>query len=471
MKTTYHFQLISLLLVLFTVCACNKNLDIEPEGVMTEQSALGEKSTAENMLAGAYQQMFLAMNGTAYTIGDLTTGIATATTNGWYSGMVEPNDGVIANIWNNAYAAINLANVLINKLPIYAKFDQQTQHEYVAEARFIRAFGYLQLIKLFGEGALQNKPDQMGVLLRQQSFDGYDGSQITARATNKQVYDLIQSDLDTAIEVLPASYKDQVNTYCRATSTAAAALAARVSIYRHDYVSCIKYADMVLSDPDRVLAGSPVDVFKNNFGGNGTQYPFNKEIIFAFPVSYNKDPTQYVQHNITYINGYISPDSTFVASYYSNDLRKTEMIDTVTNYNGDIAVTVKFSDPDYKDNVVMLRLSEVILNKAEALAFKDGKSQMAVDLLNKIHQRAFAPGQQPVKYLLSDFINTDALITQILQEKKWELAFEGLDRYDEIAAGKKPNPTLSADKYALPIPQYDIEITNGVIKQNPGYIK
>lgn len=460
-----------LFILMLALGACNKHLDIAPEGVMTEQSALEEQRTAEDMLAGAYQQMFLAMSGDAYTIGDLTTGIATATTNEWYTGMVEPNDGVVAGFWDDAYAAINLANVIINQLPRYARFDPAVQKQFVAESRFVRAFSYLQLIKLFGDGALENKPEGLSVPLRLEGFEGYDGSQIIPRSTNKEIFSLIRSDLDSAIARLPEKYDVLVNTYCRATKASAAALAARVALYMRDYEACITYCDIALSDPGHVLAASPKDVFQDNTNGNSVDYPFDKEVLFAFPVSYNKDPTQYAKHNIYYVQGYIKPDSAFVASYAPEDLRKTVMIDTVATYNGDIAVTVKFSDPNRLDNLVMLRLAEVLLNKAEAMVFKDGVSQGAVDLLNKVHQRAFAPENKPPVYVPGDFANREALIHQILQEKKWELAFEGLDRYDEIAAGVKPNDQLPENKYALPIPQYDVEITGGIIKQNPGYIK
>jgi len=447
--------------------ACTKKLDIAPEGVLTEQTALQEKSTAQDLVAGAYQQMFLGLNGDTYTIGDLTTGIAQEFNNSYYTGAIDPNDGTVASIWNNSYAAINLANVIITKLKKYAQFDTVSQNQFVAEARFIRAFSYFTLLELYGDGALEDKKDNMCVPLRLQSFDGYDGSQNIPRSTNDQVYAQIIDDLNNAIATLPVSYPNQPDEYSRATQSAAAALAARVMLYRHDYTQCTIYCDQALADANHVLAASPVDVFPDNSSGN-TPYAFNKEVIFGFPVSYNNDPTQYAQHNIYYEYGDVYPDSTFLRSYNQSDLRLT-MVDTIDNYGTPLALPVKFSDPNLRDNLVMIRLAEVVLTKAEALAFLNGVNQTSVDLLNQIHQRAFAVGNKPVLYTTSDFAQPQDLIDQILQEKKWEFAYEGRDRFEEIAAGKAPNPVLPENKYELPIPQYDIDITSGLIKQNPGY--
>lgn len=468
MNTKYNYTFILMIAFIF-LSACNKKLDIAPEGVLTEQSTLQQKSTAEGLLAGAYQQLFLGFNSDAYTLGDLTTGISQASANNWYTGIIDPNDATVASIWNNTYAAINLANVIITKLKLNAQFDMASQNQFVAEAKFIRAFAYLKLVTLFGDGALEGKNDNMGVPLRLEAFNGYDGSQNIPRATSGEVYAQIINDLDSAIAVLPANYTTQPEAYSRATRAAAEALAARAELYMHNYTKCNKYCDQVLTDVNHTLAASPVDVFPNNSSGN-RPFTFNKEILFAFPVSYNNDPTQYAYHNIYYVYGYVYPDSTFLRSYLANDLRLT-MIDTVNNFGSDLAIPVKFSDPNFHDNLVMLRLAEIVLTKAEALTFMNGVNQTSIDLLNEIHQRAFSIGEKPVPYTVADFSQPNDLIHQILQEKKWEFAFEGLDRFDEIAAGMPPNSTLPESKYALPIPQHDIDITSGIIKQNPGYLQ
>ena len=129
-----------------------------------------------------------------------------------------------------------------------------------------------------------------------------------------------------------------------------------------------------------------------------------------------------------------------------------------------------------RDNLVILRLAEIYLNKAEALTKKSGLTQTAVDLLNAIHTRAGLPA-----FTLAGFANADALFFAIIRERRWEFAFEGMDRFDQIRIGEKAglpadlgirnlNTSLTnPDFWALPIPENDVVITQGLIKQNPGY--
>ena len=55
----------------------------------------------------------------------------------------------------------------------------------------------------------------------------------------------------------------------------------------------------------------------------------------------------------------------------------------------------KFSDTNDIDNMVMMRIPEIMLDKAEALVMLNGVNQPSIDLLNQIHQRSFVPGQAP----------------------------------------------------------------------------
>ena len=122
--------------------------------------------------------------------GDLTTGIATSSSPRYISGAIDSRDqGIASFLGDNYYATINLANVCITKLA--SKCDSYSvglQQQFIGEAKFIRAFCYLNLLKLFGDGALQGKMNNMGVPLQLQSYNGYDGSQNIPRSTNSQVY-------------------------------------------------------------------------------------------------------------------------------------------------------------------------------------------------------------------------------------------------------------------------------------------
>ena len=88
---------------------------------------------------------------------------------------------------------------------------------------------------------------------------------------------------------------------------------------------------------------------------------------------------------------------------------------------------------DYGNDVIYMRLAEVKLTYAEALArCNNAVTQEAVDQLNDIHQRAFADGSKPELYTTGDFASVNDFQEAVLRERNRELAYEGLHRWDII---------------------------------------
>jgi len=457
-----------LIWVAAVLASCNKKLNLAPEGTLTQDALLSDSTNVAAFIAGAYISLWNGCNGDEYLIGDVATGTVQSYSSIYVVGSYDPLNTTTQTFWNNNYATVNLANTVIADLGANAAFNKTLQRQYIAEAKFIRAYSYFNLLRLYGDGALQGKMTNLGVPLNLQPYGGYTDKQNIPRSTNGEVYAQILQDLGEAIPDLPAKYSTDLMERSHATPGSARALAARVNLYMGNYDSCNALCDLVLGDPDYELMPSAASVFPNNTSGAGS-YPFNPEIIFAFPSSYNNDPTQYAYNNLYYDYGYSTVSDSFRTTYQQGDIRNTVMFDTVVSYGTSMIIPVKFSDPTDRDNLVMIRLAELVLNKAEALVGLNGVNQTSVDLLNSIHQRAFPPGHAPAPYTLSSFASAQSLVGQILQEREWELALEGHDRFDRIRLGKQPNPLLPAAKYALPIPQSEIDITGGLIVQNPGY--
>ena len=112
-----------------------------------------------------------------------------------------------------------------------------------------------------------------------------------------------------------------------------------------------------------------------------------------------------------------------------------------------------------------------ILARAEALNELNGPSQEAVDLINKIRERAFGNAEHNLK--LADYPSKDALRAAILQERSWELFLEGYNRMDLIRHGvyietmkKKGSTNVSTNHLLLPIPQSELNM-NPNLTQNP----
>jgi len=461
MKHRYNFYGL-LTLILMVLGACNKQLDLVPENNLVEEQVLADKATAERLLAGGFYTQF-STERSAFVMSDQSTGIAYVVTNNFYLGTLDPNQSNVSSFWQTHYKVINIANVIINNLPAEAKFDLNTQKQYIAEAKFLRAYSYFRLALLFGYKVLgSNSEANPCVPLQLSPYVGASASQIIPRSTNKEVFDQVVQDLEEAIPDLPASYPGVINMdmklRSRAVKSVGRAFLSRVYLYLGNYDKAVTNANLVLTDNNYVLAASPADVFPNNKSviSGPANIPFNKEVIYGYPISYSTLPA-----DLKYI-----AEAGFIQTYSANDIRGTTMI---TKDVKNQLLTSKYTSPAFFDNIMVIRLSEVMLNKAEALARRDGLNQTSVDILNAIYQRAFPAAQKPVPYTLASFVDKNALITRILQERRWEFAFEGHDRFDKLRAGLPINPVLPLNRYALPVPQSEIDITSGVVAQNLGY--
>lgn len=476
MKRIYLYLLFAITVA--GISACNKQLDLAPENDLVEDQVLEDKVTAERLLVGGFYSQFLIERKTLPVI-DLSSGITTITANNFYTGNLDENLSNSKDIWAGHYVVINIANVIINNLPSKAKFDVSVQKRLIAEAKFLRAYSYFRLATVFGDrwykGA--SAAGNPCVPLRLEGFFRSDEQQIIPRATNKQILDQVIKDLEEAIPDLPVNYSEapsgtqDVKLRSRAVKSVGQAFLSRVSLYLNKYDDAISNADLVLNDANYQLAVSPAVVFPNNVAvtTGPSNIPYNKEVVYGYPVSWNYYSTSSTAHSYQ-----DALDPAFLATYNANDIRSTTMV-LIRTVEGSPVVTTqrssKYTSPNYFDNEMIIRLAEVVLNKAEAMARRDGVNQISVDLLNRIHQRAFAAGQKPTPYTMSSFATKEELVDRILQERTWELAAEGHDRFDKMRSGKAVNPVLPEDKYAFPVPITEINITSGVIVQNPGYLK
>jgi hypothetical protein len=118
-----------------------------------------------------------------------------------------------------------------------------------------------------------------------------------------------------------------------------------------------------------------------------------------------------------------------------------------------------------ENDVHIFRLADVFLMKAEALVRTGGDNGEATYLVNRVRSRVFS---DPSKLL------TSVTLEDIYKERRYELAWEGYTRQDEIRFGKflgprEFKPYTSNSQYLLfPIPQEDIDANNKLV-QNPGY--
>jgi len=122
-----------------------------------------------------------------------------------------------AGYWANGYNIIRQANTLINDLPNYPELATYAA-EWIAEAKFIRAYTYFALVKRYGGMPIVEAPQVLNL---------DDPSELwVPRSSHEETFNFILNDLDDAINGLPAT-----SEACRANKYVAAGLKSRVALY------------------------------------------------------------------------------------------------------------------------------------------------------------------------------------------------------------------------------------------------
>ena len=246
-----HTLLIS---ALVTLGSCN--LDLAPENTMVDQTVYKNANTSEAALLGAYVRLNITVSGGPinqnyypnagypYLFGDLGTDNLKA-----QSGSVDvlaieqaqysdkEHDGFLRNMWIYGYNCIDYANNVISGIKAYGKYDGKLMAQHIAEAKFIRAYAYFQLLEIFGDQALMGNDDGLGLVLRLEPYDGYDPDVKVERSTNAQTWERIITDLKEAIPDLPESVPTTVTERVRATQPVAKALLSRVYLFKGTFTN------------------------------------------------------------------------------------------------------------------------------------------------------------------------------------------------------------------------------------------
>lgn len=475
-NTIINIYSCALLSIACCFVSCDKQLDLEPEDTTVESEVFQTLGSAESALMDVYNKTYESHKQMAYLLGDLGANYMVLTNNfakTIVSGNLLTDDYTAELIWGETYSAINVANVIIQSIPKLGGYNEDVEKQHIAEAKFLRAFNYLVLLKLYGDGALQGNMSGLGVPLQLLPYAGTEfvTNNAMTRSTNKEVFTQIIKDLTEAVTDLNEDYKIELETRSRATKGSVHALLARVYLYMGEFQKSADESAFLIGNSTYRLATNLRNVFPL---GSGVDVTLDEEYIYAIPLTWNGGNFQFGTHYYYYngkVWGYISDD--FLAAYTDTDQRKSTLIWQGTG--GSTFTSSKFNNTDGRDNIPMIRLSEILLTRAEALARVNGLNQESVDLLNQIASRADAAF---VSLTLGDFVSDNALVNRILLEREKELAFEGLHRYDIIRTGRKLQfknksgvfEDVPAGRYVLPIPKREIDITKGSLVQNPGYL-
>jgi hypothetical protein len=383
--------------------------------------------------------------------------------------------GILNDYWGGQYQGINLCNQVLANVPAIS-MDAALKNRLLAEAKFLRAYHYFNLVRAYGGVPLvlvpvtaESSPDQLNPV----------------RNSSEEVYAQIVQDLTDAGAALPTTYAS--TDLGRATKGAALGMLSKVKLYQKQWADVLLLSDQVIA-----LGYSLAPDYEKMFRIEGENGPESIFEIQAQTIPGNCDASNSqwaeVQGSRPQFGwGFFNPTADLEAAYEAGDKRKdaTILFRGETTPQGDkidpAAPNPRYNQKAYvpssvdracgygKDqNVRILRLGEILLINAEA-ANELGQTAKSLAAVNRVRARAG---------LAALTTNDQATLRQaIWKERRVELAMENGDRFFDLVRQGRAGTVLRAQgkqfvdgkNEVFAIPQQQINITGGKLTQNPGY--
>ena len=387
--------------------------------------------------------------------------------------------------WQGNYHTIFRANLAIENIPAI-EMDEPLKARYVGESRFLRAYCYFRLVQWFGDVPLVTRPLNADEYYTQ------------ARTPKEQIYDFIEQDLLAAIDALPEKSDYASADLGRATKGAARGILAKLYMVKHDFSKAAEYCDAIIQSGEYSLLTKYADNFMR-VGENGAESIFEigavaEQAPVAGPGATPYNMIQGVRGVPNLGWGFNRPSDDLVADYEPGDPRRQATIiyegevlpdgSTIVQHNPEI-LNARYNQkawvpahPGLQDNgpgnIRILRYADILLLAAEAYN-EISNPGLALEYLNQVRARARGSNN----FILPDITITDqaALREIIYDERRSELAMEQQRWFDLARWGRiadvmgplRPGAFDPSKHTLLPIPQSEIDLTGGIIVQNPNY--
>ncbi|MFN0174988.1 MAG: RagB/SusD family nutrient uptake outer membrane protein [Saprospiraceae bacterium] len=433
--------------LLFLVSSCDV-LDVQPQSSIPASEAFKDKTGIERGILGAYSGLqSLSYYGRTYLIfsdlaGDNLVHPPNATSVNYAevdNNAILPENESVDGIWTAAYDAINVTNNVIVQVPNIPDMTQAEKDKALAELYFIRALNHFNLLNYFGAIPIRISPTV-----------GVENINVPRDPVN-EVYSQIVRDLEFAALHLPVS--SSIKT--RACKHAATALLARVALYQKDYAKAIEYASDLIDGGEYDLLASYSAIFsaektaESIFEIDFTELDRNRIAEYNFPLTLNGRRE-------------VAPADELLSKFTANDDRLAATI----AYAGTLPYVIKYDDLGTgSDNVIVTRLAEMYLIRAEARAQTNGSLQAIQEDLNVIRNRVGLDDTTADTY--------PELLLAIEAERRLELAFEGHRWFDLVRTGRAVevlSMVNNINQTLFPIPLSELLANNHPgMTQNPGY--
>ncbi len=508
-KTRLQISRLSfLLLVLFslvTISCSDSFLDIKVQGGVTTQT---DPNLASKLVTGVYNSL---LQGDAFGNGDVhgwgfisvTSIISDDADKGSTAGdqlvpigdfdnfTTTPTNRFCETLWSGHYNSIGAANQALKSLS-NASIDEAQRKKLIGEVRFIRAYIYFNLVRMFGDVPLVLRvPDDAADANTDESFQ--------TRASRSLVYDSIKSDLQFAAANLPLKSSSVTGHVSKGT---AQSMLAKVHMYLGEWNKVYELTNEVIQSNEFALVDDYATIWRQ-VGDNNIESIF--EIQTGEFNNENLDIDNYIVSQGPRVGGsggwddlgygFNNPSASLLSAYEPGDLRKGATIIAIDNSGTHVGTTLwdgfripssdsvqnlfynykaytsrekeKFARPQSKNrpkNIRILRYADVLLMNAEAILNGGGAGDASAPV-NQIRTRAGLTPKAGVT--INDVWQERHIEFAMEHDRFWDIVRQGRAAQVMVAAGKT---NFVAGKHELlPIPSSQILLSGGKLKQNPNY--
>ncbi|ULQ55772.1 RagB/SusD family nutrient uptake outer membrane protein [Flavihumibacter rivuli] len=529
-----NIPLLIVFAVMFLISSCSKDfLEHPPRGVQTEENFYKSPDAAFKSLVYCYQVFndFYGYEAPRADLGNMATddsdkggsdaGDRPFVTDLGFGRALSSNSS-LQSFWTACYLGIGRCNLALDNLPKNElvdaqgyKLDNRIRDQYLSEIRFLRAFWYFDLVRVFG-----------GVPLIE-TTPTVEYSNKLKRSSDKEIYDFIIRELALAVNdpSMPSKSSISPGEVGRVTKEAIWAFEARVHLFFAKdniqlYAKARDAAKKVIDSKAYSLAADFQDLFlKESY--------LLPEPVFTIIRGDNRGQAIYGSFIPIYTSprgptgawGFDTPTQDLVNEFEEGDPRLLHTIiesgDVFPRLSGQ--EVLNFSSypntgyhnrksyliqarrgPGWGDDAWTfhpIRYADVLLMYAEALLESGGDKAEVAEYINIVRRRASLSSRKDKEAIsrirviadmpLKMVSPADDLRKAVRHERRVELAMEYQRLYDLIrwntyveTMNKYSTLPFSNGKGAahkkginelFPIPQVEIDRSGGSIIQNPGY--
>ncbi len=539
-KINLKYILIACCIGLFSLPACN-DLDQVPTDRFTDETLWLSTDNSELVVNMAYSQMYKSEK--MWQDESLSDNMFDGRTNTAErvirNGLADPSLGRFSDEWKWAYEGIKTCHTYLDNVDRVPDMDASLKEKRKAEIRFIRAYLFFRMTNFYGDVPFFTKDLTIAE------------SRTISRTPRTQVIEFIHQELDEIMTILPKRDDLPKDDNGRITKGTACALQARAYLYDNDWAKTEEYCSKLINEQAEYGTYALFSSYPNMFLQDNE---YNTEVILDYayipsvktwqemydmaPLSAGarlnaKAPTQSLVDNYITLDGKtIAEDPTYNVNdpyanrdprlnativYHgfqwsntdgttrtiyikpgSNDNKVDMYVSSSSNTTSTGYYVKKYFDPkaeaDLKSalNIIMFRYADVLLMYAEA-KLEQGALTPAIwdNTIKLIRKRAGFTNATALDYPSAS--TTDALREIVRNERRSELALEGLRYYDikrwkagtkylngyvfgaKFASNNTENIRLDnrqfveSRDYLWAVPLSQIDLNPNLKPNNPGY--